>query len=472
MSSTTSLDAGALAALRLIGPDPQNWVPARDGIDHNVAIVGGGQTGCAFAFALRRAGVGGVTVLDAAEGEAQAGVWLTRARMQKLRTPKNLAGPELSVPQLGFQAWFEARHGADAYAAIDRIPRTVWADYLAWYRHFLDIPVRYGTRLERIEPAGDHLRLHLRVDGAARIETARKVILGNGVAAGGGAFLPPALRGLPASLRAHTADAIDPATLRGKTVAVVGGAASAFDAAGVALEAGAREVHLFARRPALASVPISRLRGYPGAYDNYPLLPDAVRWLQAVRYRRAGSTATVDAIERAVAFPNFHLHLAAPWHAAAVEDDRIRAETGAGVFQADFVIAATGFAVDLSLRPELADFAGDILLWRDRFTPPDDQRDDDLGAHPYLGTGHQFVEKVPGAAPFLRHIHVFNPAGFVSFGFPVGDVPSVKRGIPAVTAQISRDFFLDDLYQHEWRITGTIAADFGPELYGAAVRTR
>ena len=51
-----------------------------------------------------------------------------------------------------------------------------------------------------------------------------------------------------------------------------------FDAAAVALEAGAREVHLFARRDALASLPVIRIRGYPGAYDNYGSLPDAVRW--------------------------------------------------------------------------------------------------------------------------------------------------------------------------------------------------
>ena len=54
-------DTDARNALRLIGPDPANWVPDRPGIDHNVAIVGGGQTGCGLAFALRRAGIGKVT---------------------------------------------------------------------------------------------------------------------------------------------------------------------------------------------------------------------------------------------------------------------------------------------------------------------------------------------------------------------------------------------------------------------------
>ena len=61
-------DAGAREVLRLLGPDPQNWVPERIGadghpIDHNVVIVGGGQSGCAFAWALRRAGPVGYTMV-------------------------------------------------------------------------------------------------------------------------------------------------------------------------------------------------------------------------------------------------------------------------------------------------------------------------------------------------------------------------------------------------------------------------
>jgi NADPH-dependent glutamate synthase beta subunit-like oxidoreductase len=101
-------DAGAREALRLIGPDPANWVPDRAGINHNVMIVGGGQTGCAFAFALRRAGIGKVSVIDAAVDGRAAGVWQTTARMNVLRTPKSLAGPEYGIAALSFQAWYEA----------------------------------------------------------------------------------------------------------------------------------------------------------------------------------------------------------------------------------------------------------------------------------------------------------------------------------------------------------------------------
>jgi cation diffusion facilitator CzcD-associated flavoprotein CzcO len=452
----TDPDSGAREALRLIGPDPANWVPDREGpngqiIDHNVVIVGGGQTGCAFAFALRRAGIGKVSVIDAAPDAERAGIWTNGARMNVLRTPKTLAGPELGIAALGFQAWYEARHGAEAYRAFERIPRQAWVDYLAWYREFLAIPVRYATRLNRIEPADGCFRLHLNTG----IETARKIIIATGFDGSGGIAIPEFLSGLPRSLYAHTGDDIDFAALRGKEIAVIGGAASAFDAAAVALETGAQSVHLFARRPTLAATPINRSRGYPGAYDNYYALPDAVRWHQAIRYRRAGSTAPQDAIDRVLKFANFHLHLAAPWQAAREDAGRVAAETGDGT--------------DPNLRPEFVDFARHILLWRDRFSPPPEEADPFLGAHPYLGPGNEFMEKAPGAAPYLKDIHCFNPAGFVSFGVPIGDVPSMKRGHLSVAAQISRDLFLADFAHHQRRMTGNVPPDFGPELYAKAV---
>jgi cation diffusion facilitator CzcD-associated flavoprotein CzcO len=467
-------DAGAREALRLIGPDPANWVPDRESIDHNVVIVGGGQTGCAFAFALRRAGIGKVIVIDAAPDAERAGIWQSGARMHVLRTPKTLAGPEYGIAALGFQAWYEARHGAEAYRAFERIPKQAWVDYLAWYRDFLGITVRYGTQLDRIEPSEGCFELHLN-NGT---ETARKIIIATGFAGIGGLAVPEFLADLPRALYAHTGDEIDFAALNGKDVAVIGGAASAFDAAAVALENGAKSVHLFARRAVLAATPINRSRGYPGAYDNYYALPDAVRWHQAIRYRRAGSTAPQDAIDRVLKHANFHLHLAAPWIAARAENGGIIAETsdaagclaeGALTHRFDFAIAGTGYAADPNLRPEFADFASQILLWRNRYTPPADEEDAFLGAHPYLGPGNEFMEKVPGAAPYLHDIHCFNPAGFVSFGVPIGDVPSMKRGHPSVTAAISRDLFLADFEHHQQRMTGDVPADFGPEHYAKAV---
>jgi FAD-dependent urate hydroxylase len=398
--------------------------------------------------------------------------------MNVLRTPKTLPGPELGILGLGFQAWYEARNGGAAYESFARAPREAWADYLAWYRRFLGIEVRYGTRLGRFEPADGHFRLHLETKGGAAvkgvtIETARKVILANGVAGNGGPYIPPVLsESLPRALYAHTADTIDFAALRGKRVAVIGGAASAFDAAGVALEEGAASVNLFARRASLAATPISRVKGYPGAYDNYAELPDDIRWHQAIRFRRVGSTAPADAIERVMRFANFRLHLAAPWEAARVEDGMIAARVGGEDYRFDFAIAGTGYFVDPQARPELADFAHHILRWSDRYTPPLGEADNYLGAHPYLGAGHEYLERMPGEAPYLRDIHIHNPAGFVSFGWPEGDVPSMRRGVSAIVARISRDLFLADLDQHRGRLTAEVAPEFGDELYRGAVGTR
>lgn len=469
MALPSDPDFHARETLRLIGPDPQNWVPDRAGIDHNVFIVGGGQTGATFAFALRRAGIGKVTVVDAAPDESKAGIWLTHARMNRLRTPKGLPGPELGLPGLGFQSWYEARHGAEAYAGFDRIARTDWANYLKWYRDFLGIRIRYGTRLLRIEPADGYFRLHLDAGGSPTVETARKIILANGFGGSGGAAIPAVLAALPQGFVAHSSAAIDFASLKGKAIAVVGSAASAFDAAGAALEAGAQSVRLFARRASIASVPINRVRGYPGAYDNYPRLPDAVRWRQALRFRDAGSTPPPDAVKRVVRHKNFHLHLGAPWTNADVEGGKVVTDIAGETFAFDFVIAGTGYFADPTRKPELADVAASIRLWRDQYAPAEGELDEFFGAHPYLGLGHEFLEKAPSEAPFLRNIHVFNPGGFVSFGLPIGDVPSIRRDVPAVVARISRDLFLADLDSHESRITGSHPAEFGEETYAASV---
>ena len=82
-------------------------------------------------------------------------------------------------------------------------------------------------------------------------------------------------------------------------------------------------------------------------------------------------------------------------------DDKIETTINGTTYRLDFVIAGTGYSPDLASRPELADFAGQILLWRDRYTPSRDEQDEMLGRYPYLGAGHELLEKTPGASPLL-----------------------------------------------------------------------
>src|SRR5262249_56117247 len=75
-----------------------------------------------------------------------------------------------------------------------------------------------------------------------------------------------------------SADRIAFASLRGKKVGVLGAGASAFDNAGTALEAGAAEVMLFARRPFLPRVNKPKWASFPGCHHGLFALDDPVRW--------------------------------------------------------------------------------------------------------------------------------------------------------------------------------------------------
>lgn len=442
MTSQEKVDRDAQEALRLLGADPENWVLPTPGIDHDVAIVGGGQSGVAIGFALRRAGVANFTIIDAAD-DNNAGGWLTRARMLTLRTPKTRPGPELGIPALGFQAWYEGLHGADAFAAIGRIARTDWADYLKWFHRQVGVPVRYRTRLTDIEPlARGGLRLHLEADGRQVTETVRKVVLATGVEGTGGPNIPDIFKELPAELYAHTGQAIDFGALRGKTVGVLGAATSALDAAATALDAGAAAVHLFSYRRELVIAGTNVQ--HPAAQDNFHLQSDEFRWRAKYKSVASGSSSPLDSVLRATAFPGFKLHLNAPWRGLRAQDGKAIVEADDGTFEFDFIIAGTGYQYHPATRPELRRIAGDVALWRDRYQPPPEEASESIGLVPYLGAGYQFLEREPGTAPWLHDIHIFNAAASQSFGRPVGDIPSLRTGVPRLVAAIGHDLFFAD----------------------------
>jgi cation diffusion facilitator CzcD-associated flavoprotein CzcO len=141
-------------------------------------------------------------------------------------------------------------------------------------------------------------------------------------------------------------------------------------------------------------------------------------------------------------------------------------------FHFDFVIAGTGYTHELWQRPELAGIADLVLRWRDRYQPEAHERDDELGAAPYLGAGLEYIEKTPGSAQWLRDIHTYNPGGFATTGLPLGDVPSIRGYVPAVVRRISEDLLHADLALHEARTRAEVPADFGEEFYAGALWQR
>jgi len=90
--------------------------------------------------------------------------------------------------------------------------------------------------------------------------------------------MPGFVAALPRENRAHTADPIDFAGLRGRVVAVMGAGASALDNAACALEHGAAEVHLFCRRDHPQLDQSYRWLTFAGFLRRLSNLDDAWRW--------------------------------------------------------------------------------------------------------------------------------------------------------------------------------------------------
>ncbi|WP_324741643.1 FAD-dependent oxidoreductase [Tsuneonella sp. CC-YZS046] len=463
-------------ALRWQGNDPDNWVPLRADTDQDVVVVGGGQTGVAIAYGLRRRGIHRVQVIDKAR-EGEVGVWTTIARMNLLRTQKTIAGPEQGNVALGFRAWYETLNGPDAFDQLLRIPRLDWAAYLDWFRETVGVKVQHETELLDVEPVSTGLKLHLNVRGEQQTLVARKLVLATGFAGSGGPNIPAFIQALPKAVWSHTVEPIDFAALKGRSVGVIGAGPSAFDAAAVTLETGAEVVHLFSRR-ARISYPTPPRPGtppagkyYQGAYDNFDRLPDAVRWEHQKLLDEGGTSTPLDSIERAVRFENFHIHLNASSLDERVEGGRLLVTVDGEDIGLDHLIAATGYRIDLSLRPELARIESDIALWGDVYRPKPGQENPVGARYPYLGEGFEFLSKQPGEAPWLADIHCYNIAASLSSGKYLSDVPSMGE-LARLTAGISRGLFFADSDHHFARINAKPGGEHDDSPYRSVIRSQ
>lgn len=433
--------------LDTLGLPRPNWVKPRflpDGaMVHDVVVVGAGMAGLAATFALQCAGITNVATIDRAQA-GREGPWLTYARMETLRTPKHFPGPALGVPSLTFRAWYEARFGAAAFAALVKAPRAVWMDYLVWYRQVLSLPVTSGAALRGLAPDQGLLRLEVEHAGSRRPLWARRVVLATGREGFGGFRVPAVLAALPADRVSHTGAKIDFAALKGRQVAVLGGGASAVDNAACALEAGAAAVHMFLRQPAMPRIHKFLPFAHPGFVHGFATASDAQRWRAILVPTRAGVPPPRDSLLRCTRHAAFHLHTGAPWHAAAMADGMVMADTGAGRFAFDHVVAATGFRVDLEAVPELAALAPYVALWRDRYVPPAGEEHDEMGRYPYLRPDFALQERAAGAAPWLPAIRVFSNAATQSLGFISSDIPGLSDGAARLAAGLAADLFAED----------------------------
>jgi cation diffusion facilitator CzcD-associated flavoprotein CzcO len=241
---------------------------------------------------------------------------------------------------------------------------------------------------------------------------------------------------------------IDFAALAGKTVAVIGAGATAFDNAAMALEAGAVDVQLLCRRAEIQVIQPYRWLTFRGFLRHFCDLDDAWRWrfMRAILDLREGfPQATYD---RCARFSNFHLHEGAPIEAARETGEQVELQTPRGALRAHFVICGTGTEVDFSDRSELKNFAGNIATWADRYQPPNDEQSPRLARYPYLADDYAFTERVAGKTPWIANIHLFAFASTMSFGPSGSSINAMTTAIPKLVYGLTRGLFRTDLERH------------------------
>jgi cation diffusion facilitator CzcD-associated flavoprotein CzcO len=437
------------------------WVPRREGV-HDVIVIGAGMCGLAATAKLWLSGIDNIVALDAAPA-GQEGPWVTFARMQTLRSPKQLTGPALGLASLTFRAWFTAVHGVRAWQAMDKIPKDLWMDYLVWYRHALRLPVLNQHRMTGIGFDGELIVLDVETPrGRSRMRT-RRLVLATGRSGLGGVHVPEFLQAIDRRLWAHSADEIDFAGLKGKRVAVIGAGASGMDNAATALEAGAGSVDVLIRRREMPRINKMTGIGSRGVVLGMGSIPDAWKWRFFDYVAATQTPPPQNSTLRVSRHPNARFFLGCAITGAHEAGQGLSLETSIGRLDYDFLIAATGFKNDFAGRAEFDAIAPFIRTWADgRYRPEMGAPRAALLESPDLGSGFEFREKRVGSCPMLSRIHCFNDAAMLSHGKVSGDIPAVSAGADRLVRHIATALFDEDIEIHY----ASMEAFATPELAG------
>src|SRR5436190_11231415 len=143
--SLKKLAALARAELKQLNYPGKDWVIPRKGV-LDVLIVGGGMCGQTATFALLREGVRNLRCVERAP-RGREGPWTTFARMDILRSPKHLTGPDLGVAALTYRAYHEAKFGLAHWKKLHKVERIEWARYLMWYARWSACRSRMMSKL-------------------------------------------------------------------------------------------------------------------------------------------------------------------------------------------------------------------------------------------------------------------------------------------------------------------------------------
>ena len=466
-AALTALTLEAQRDLQRLNYPAPNWVlPSTTEPVLDVLIVGAGMCGQTAAFALLREGVRNIRIIDAAP-RGDEGPWATFARMLTLRSPKQLTGPDLGVPSLTFRAWYEAQHGSadistfDAatpgWAALHKIGRVDWRDYLLWVRDTADIPVENLTRLESLTDDDGAAIAQITGPNGAETVRARKVILALGRDGSGAPRWPdfPSLSmqdPLAQGRVFHTMDMIDFDAWKGKSIAVLGAGASAFDNAACALEAGVH-VQQFARRAQMPQINKSKAASFPGFLRGYSQLDDQRKWRAYTYIFDEQVPPPWETVRRCDAFDTFSLRLGCGWKDVQPLTDGVNVTLADGSVQRfDAVIFGTGFDVDMLNRPELQRYSAHIDTWGHHVTAEQATRNPEAARFPYLAPSFALQSKDGMYAEAMGRIHLFNWGATMTHAALGSDIPGLGIGATRLAHAVVADLFVQDADLHWQRL--------------------
>lgn len=231
---------------------------------------------------------------------------------------------------------------------------------LAFQKKFVpSLEEKLVVSVER-SPAGFMVQLE---DGD-RVE-ARRVVVAVGITYFG--FVPPILASLPKGLVSHSSAHSDPTVFKDRTVAILGAGGSSLDLAALLYEAGAK-VHVIARSPSIRFQEPPRRRSWSegilnprtgiGSGMQLFFYANAPHW-----FRRLPEQLRIDRVRKTLGpappwFTRKQVEGKVPFHLgvqvtrAEVENGKpvlhlVDAENRQSVVEADHIIAATGYKVDL-----------------------------------------------------------------------------------------------------------------------------
>ena len=467
MNGLSTLEARIATDFEYLNFPPNNWVSQREDTSGrpmlDVLIVGGGMCGLAANLALRRVGIRNLRTIDASP-IGQEGPWLTYARMETLRSPKHLTGPALGLPNLTFRAWYEAQFGQSGWDELGRIPRTQWAEYLEWYRRVTDVRIENGKTLIGLSPSENSIQAEIAdtKTGTSEMISVRRVVLATGRDALATPRIPDQFANYIGKQAFHTSDAPTPEQFEGKRVIVIGLAASAFDYAAEALEAGAEQVTLLGRATKIPRINKAKQIVYPGFSQGFSALPDKQRF-EIFRYISShGVPPPRDTVLRVSRHDNFKLALGAEVQEIDDDGDGIELNTTAGLFRADTIVLGTGFKIDMSKAPFLDRIVANVATWHDTLTA--EGRAQELLNFPYLGKGFEFQARDTEAqkALAIEHIHCFNHAAMLSLGNLANDIPAVSEGAERLSVSVASSLFAEEADAHY----ADLQVHVDPELLG------